>query len=68
MKASVGDRITIHGLHVGDATRCGEVIEVLGSDGRPPYAMHWDDGHNAIFVPGSGARLDPVGIDGEGTS
>ena len=36
MKAAVGDRITVHGLHVGDATRCGEVLEVKGAGGDPP--------------------------------
>jgi hypothetical protein len=37
--AAVGDRITVHGLHVGDATRCGEVLEVKGAGGEPPYVV-----------------------------
>ena len=40
VKAAVGDRITVHGLHVGDATRCGEVLEVKGAGGEPPYVVH----------------------------
>ena len=36
VKAAVGDRITVHGLHVGDATRCGEVLEVKGAGGSRP--------------------------------
>jgi hypothetical protein len=59
VKAAVGDRITVHGLHVGDATRCGEVLEVKGVGGEPPYVVRWDDGHEAVFVPGSGVRVDP---------
>ncbi len=42
MKAAVGDRITVHGLHVGDATRCGEVLEVKGAGGEPRDGRcHW---------------------------
>ena len=61
MKAAVGDRIPVHGLHVGDATRCGEVLEVKGAGGKPPNVVRWDDGHQAVFVPGSGVRVDPAG-------
>jgi hypothetical protein len=58
MKASVGDRVTVPGLHVGDATRCGEVIEVKGPDGTPPYVVRWDDGHEVVFYPGPNAQLE----------
>jgi hypothetical protein len=61
VKASVGDRITAHGLHVGDASRCGEVIAVKGAGGEPPYVVRWDDGHEAVFVPGCGVRVDSAG-------
>jgi hypothetical protein len=61
VQAAVGDRITVHGLHVGDATRGGEVVEVKGAGGAPPYVVRWDDGHEAVFVPGAGARIDPAG-------
>jgi hypothetical protein len=47
----------VHGLHVGDATGCGEVLEVKG---EPLYVERWDDGHEAVFVPGSGVRVDPA--------
>ena len=66
MKAAVGDRIMVPGLHVGDATRCGEVIEVKGAAGEPPYLVRWDDGHEAVFVPGSGVRVDPAGAAADG--
>ena len=59
VKASVGDRITVPGLQVGNATRCGEVVEVRGPDGEPPYVVRWEDGHEAVFVPGAGVRVDP---------
>jgi hypothetical protein len=66
VKAAVGDRITVHGLHVGDATRCGEVLEVKGAGGEPPYVVRWDDGHEAVFVPGSGVRVDAAGAAADG--
>ena len=66
MKAAVGDRITVHGLRVGDATRCGEVLAVKGAGGEPPYGVRWDDGHEAVFAPGSGVRVDPVGEAADG--
>jgi hypothetical protein len=59
VKASVGDHITVPGVHVGDAARCGEVVEVKGPAGEPPYVVRWDDGHEAVFVPAAGVRVDP---------
>ena len=58
--------LTVHGLHVGDATRCGEVLEVKGAGGELPYVVRWDDGHEAVFVPGSGVRVDPAGAAADG--
>jgi hypothetical protein len=39
MRAEVGDRIVIRGHHVGEPARDGEVLEVLGQDGAPPYLV-----------------------------
>lgn len=64
MQASVGDHITVHGLRVGDAERHGEVIEVNGPDGSPPYLVRWEnDGHTALFIPGAGAEIVPAARD-----
>jgi hypothetical protein len=43
------------------------VLEVKGAGGEPPYVVRWDDGHEAVFVPGSGVRVDPadVAVDAE---
>ena len=57
MRASVGDEITVPGLHVGDPARVGTVEEVRGPDGSPPYVVRWSDGHEAVFVPGPGVRV-----------
>jgi len=58
MQASVGDRIVIKGHRVGEPERDGEVIEILGSDGEPPYVVRWGDtGHESWFFPGSDASV-----------
>jgi hypothetical protein len=58
MRASVGDRIVIKGHHVGEPPRDGEVLEVCGADGGPPYRVRWEDtGHEGLFFPGSDAEL-----------
>lgn len=60
MQAQVGDRITVPGRHVGEGVRTGEVVEVRGADGGPPYLVRWDDGHEALVYPGAEARLQPA--------
>lgn len=52
MKAAVGDTIVAKGRHVGDGERTGEVLEVHGADGAPPYLVRWDDGHEGLVFPG----------------
>jgi hypothetical protein len=51
MKAAIGDELTVKGHHLGDVDRRGEVIEVHGSDGSPPYLVRWTDGHESVFFP-----------------
>ena len=55
MKASVGDRLTIHGHYLSEPERDGEILEVLGTGGTPPYVVRWDDGHVSRLYPGSDA-------------
>lgn len=58
MRVAVGDRIIIKGHHVGEPDRDGEVIEVRGTDGGPPYRVRWgDNGHESLFFPGSDASV-----------
>jgi len=53
MQASVGDRIVVKGHHIGEPDRDGQVLEVHGADGGPPYLVKWEDsGHEALFFPG----------------
>jgi hypothetical protein len=58
MRAEVGDRLVIHGLHVDDPVRDGEILEVRGENGAPPYVVRWsDDGHEAFVFPGPDATV-----------
>lgn len=58
MQATAGDRLVIHGKQVGSAERHGEVLEVRGADGGPPYLVRFDDGHEALLYPGSDCELE----------
>ncbi len=53
MRAQAGDELTVKGLRQGDADRHGEILEVHGSDGAPPYLVRWRDGHETVFFPSS---------------
>jgi hypothetical protein len=59
MKASVGDRILIAAATLGKPVRDGEILEVRGPSGTPPYLVQWsDDGHQTLFFPGPDAQLE----------
>jgi len=57
--ANVGDRIVIKGHHLGEPERDGEILEVHGPDGAPPYLVRWGDtGDEGLFFPGSDASVE----------
>jgi hypothetical protein len=59
MKADVGDRIVVRGHQVGERERHGEIVEVHGADGAPPYLVRWlDDGHEGLVFPGSDVTIE----------
>jgi hypothetical protein len=60
MKAAVGDRIVIHGHHIGEPDRDAEIVEVRGENGEPPFVVRWgDDGHQSLLFPGPDTSLEP---------
>ncbi|GAA4288269.1 DUF1918 domain-containing protein [Georgenia daeguensis] len=67
MRARRGDHIVLAGEQVGHPVRDGEIIEVRGANGAPPYVVRWSDGHEATFFPGPGAVVQPGGEAEEGT-
>jgi len=59
VKAQVGDRLVVEGVHVGDRRRVGVVLEVPHEDGSPPYTVRWlDNDHEALVFPGSEAHIE----------
>ncbi|MEU7288963.1 DUF1918 domain-containing protein [Streptomyces flaveolus] len=52
MNATVGDRIHIRGRNVGMQNHTGEIIEVRGPNGEPPYVVRFPDGHETLVYPG----------------
>jgi hypothetical protein len=57
MHAKVGDRLVVEGAHVDAPRREGEVVEVRGKDGQPPYVVKWSDGHEGLTFPGPDAHV-----------
>ncbi len=43
LRAQPGDELVVKAHHLGEAEREGEIIEVLGADGAPPYEVRWDE-------------------------
>ena len=61
MQATVGDRLLVHGKNVGLADRHGEIIEVRGDNGAPPYLVRFADGHEGLVFPGPDCVVERAG-------
>ncbi|MFE9454549.1 DUF1918 domain-containing protein [Streptomyces sp. NPDC006739] len=59
MRANVGDRIIVHSRAVGIPEQTGEIIEVRGADGAPPYVVRFGDGHESLIFPGPDTVIQP---------
>jgi Domain of unknown function (DUF1918) len=67
MKAAPGDRIVVASTHVGEPARDGEILEVHGKDGEPPFKVRWaDDGHESLVFPGPDAHVQHMEAASEG--
>ncbi|HEU5065214.1 MAG TPA: DUF1918 domain-containing protein [Gaiellaceae bacterium] len=64
LRAQNGDRLVVRSHRVGEKRRDGDIIEVLGDDGAPPYVVRWlHDGRVTRVFPGSDSyveRLSPA--------
>jgi hypothetical protein len=59
MHAKVGDRLVAESNKVDAPVREGEIVEVRGADGTPPYVVRWSDGHEGLMFPGPDAHVVP---------
>jgi hypothetical protein len=58
MHAKPGDHIVIQGHHVGEIEKEGEIIEVHGKGGEPPFLVRWSEEERETLVfPGSDATV-----------
>jgi hypothetical protein len=57
MQARVGDHLVVESNKVDAPRREGEIVEVKGADGAPPYLVRWSDGHEALTFPGADAHV-----------
>jgi hypothetical protein len=57
MQAKVGDRLVIESRTTESARREGEILEVRGTNGAPPYVVRWSDGHEGLTYPGPDAHV-----------
>lgn len=61
MNATVGDQLLIVSNQLERPVRDGEILEVHGADGQPPYLVKWSDtGRTTLVFPGSDARVRSV--------
>jgi hypothetical protein len=59
MKAKVGDRLILEGIHVDDPRRVGVILDIQHPDGTPPYLVRWlADDHESLVFPGPEARVE----------
>jgi hypothetical protein len=59
MQVQPGDQIRVRGRRTGQPDRTGQILEVRGLDGAPPYRVRWDDsGHEVLFFPGTDAMVE----------
>ncbi|MET7640472.1 DUF1918 domain-containing protein [Streptomyces sp. NPDC005438] len=68
MRAHAGDRLLTHGRTVGHRDRVGEIVEVLGPDGQPPYRVRFEDGHETVMSPGPDSVVQGEAEPGESLS
>lgn len=60
MHAQVGDNLVAESNRVDAPAKRGEIIEVRGEGGSPPYVVKWDDGHQGLVYPGADAHVLPA--------
>ncbi|MFF4215435.1 DUF1918 domain-containing protein [Streptomyces nondiastaticus] len=52
--ATEGDQVRVKG-------KVGEILEVRGAEGDPPYLVRFPDGHEEVVFPGPDAEIEVRG-------
>ena len=56
MRPHVGDRIVVESERVAQPGRTGVIEEIVRED-PPRVRVRWDDGHESVLSPSSGAAI-----------
>ena len=64
MHATIGDRVHIKGRNVGMQEHIGEILEVRGPEGEPPYLVRFSDGRESLVYPGPDCMIEQRGPAG----
>jgi Ala-tRNA(Pro) deacylase len=56
-----GDVVSISARRVGEHTRLGEIVEVIGDPGHPHYRVRWEDGRESVLYPGESTSISRLG-------
>lgn len=57
--STYGDRLVIRSRHLDEPVRTGEIVEVHGKDGGPPYVVRWEgETDTVVIVPGPDAHVE----------
>ncbi|MEV4741244.1 DUF1918 domain-containing protein [Streptomyces sp. NPDC049555] len=59
MHATIGDRVRIKGRNVGMREQIGEIVEVRGRNGEPPYLVRFENGRETLIYPGPDCLIEP---------
>jgi hypothetical protein len=65
MQATTGDRLHVRSNSVGTKDKVGEILEVRGPDGGPPYRVRYSDGHESLVYPGPDCLIEPAASPAE---
>jgi hypothetical protein len=62
MHAAIGDYLIIKSHHDDVSPRQGEILEVRGEDGAPPYVVRWaGETRETLVFPGPDAVVQQAG-------
>lgn len=62
MHAKKGDWLVVESTTLGGRRREGQIVDVRGPDGTPPYWVRWlADGRVTLCFPGPDAHVTPHG-------
>ena len=59
-RARPGDVVVVQGHRVGETSRKGEILEVLGEPGHVHFRVRWEDEHESVFYPSSDTIVHPA--------